>query len=342
VTEGGNPTRRALVTGGTGFTGSALVKRLRERGLDVRVLDNQKGIFFDELSRLGADIRIGSVTDYEQVKKAVHGCSVIFHLAAAFRTINVSKSLYWDVNVNGVVNMAKASLEEGVDRFVYCSTEGVHGHVERPPADENGPINPQDYYEYTKWEGERALQPFVEKGLPSVILRPTAIYGPGDPERFYMIYRRVLTGTFPMFGDGSTWYHPVYIDNLVQAFELAMDRREAIGQAYLIGDESYCSIEDLVRKTAKSLNVDVKIPHLPFWLIWLPSVLCEAVCKPLRIKPPLFPRRADWFRKTRAFDISKAKRELGYAPHVDLDEGLRRTADWYRREGMLGEPGGPS
>ncbi len=327
--------RTVLVTGGTGFTGSALVRRLLERGLTVRVLDNQEGMFHEELKGLGAQIELGSVTDEETVRRMIQGCSVVYHLAAAFRKINAPKSLYWSVNVDGTALMARLSLEAQVDRFIYCSTEGVHGHVEKPPAAESAPINPQDYYEYTKWEGEKAMQPFVEQGLRSVILRPTAIYGPGDPERFYMIYRRVSSGVFPMFGDGRTWYHPVYIDNLVQAFELAMDKPEAIGQVYLIGDEEYCSIEELVRGVAAALGIDVKIPHFPFWLIWIPSVTCEAICKPLRLKPPLFPRRADWYRKTRAFDISKAKRELGYAPQIGLAEGLRRTAAWYRQMGLL-------
>ena len=335
MTELRQDSRRALVTGGTGFTGSALVRRLLERGNPVRVLDNQKGHFHEELEGLGAEIRIGSVTDAAAVREAVEGCELVFHLAAAFRQIDASKEKYWDVNVNGVANIAAASLEAGVERFVYCSTEGVHGHVHAPPANEDAPINPQDYYEYTKWEGEKALRPFREKGLKAVVLRPTAIYGPGDPERFYLIFRRVASGTFPMFGDGTTWYHPVYIDNLVQAFELAVDREEAIGRDYLVGDEEPVSIENLVRATARAMGVNVRIPHFPFWSLWVPSVVCEAVCKPLGIKPPLFPRRADWYRKTRAFDISRLKTELGYRPSVGLDEGLRRTFEWYVDQGML-------
>jgi len=332
--------RRALVTGGTGFTGSALVRRLLGTGWRVRVLDNQKGRFHDELAAAGAEIVLGSVTDRDTCRQAVAGCDVVFHLAAAFRVVNAPKSVYWDVNVHGVERLAEASLEAGVDRFVYCSTEGVHGHVENPPANEDSPINPQDYYEYTKWEGEKALAPFAERGLKTVVLRPTAIYGPGDPERFFMIYRRVLTGTFPMFGDGKTWYHPVYIDNLVQAFELAAERPEAVGRAYLVGDDTAVSIEELVRATARSMGVEVRIPHFPFWMLWIPSVVCEAVCKPLGIAPPLFPRRADWFRKTRQFDVSRIRQELGYDPEVGLDEGLRRTAEWYWAEGLLPRPAG--
>lgn len=334
--------RTALVTGGTGFTGSALVRRLLERGMKVRVLDNQKGRFYDELNALGAEIRLGSVTDPETCRDSVKGCDLVFHLAAAFRVVDASKDVYWDVNVNGVARLAEASLAEGVDRFVYCSTEGVHGHVHNPPADEDAPINPQDYYEYTKWEGEKALKPIAAKGLKTCVLRPTAIYGPGDPERFFMIYKRVLTGTFPMFGDGSTWYHPVYIDNLVHAFELAVDREEAIGREYIIGDHDAVSIKNLVLGVARAMGVSVKIPHFPFWTLWYPAVICEAICKPLGLKAPIFPRRADWYRKTRQFDVSRAVRELGYDPKVDLDEGLRRTAEWYWAEGLLPRTGGSS
>ena len=95
-----------------------------------------------------------------------------------------------------------------------------------------------------------------------------------------------------------------------------------------------------MRATARAMNVPVKIPRFPFWSIWIPSVACEAICKPLGISPPLFPRRADWYRKTRQFDISRAKRELGFHPEIGLDEGLRRTAEWYWDEGLLPRPRG--
>jgi nucleoside-diphosphate-sugar epimerase len=83
------------------------------------------------------------------------------------------------------------------------------------------------------------------------------------------------------------------------------------------------------------MNVDVKIRHFPVWPLVIAGHLCEKLCKPLRITPPIFPRRVDWYRQNRAFDISKARRDLGYDPAVGLDEGLRRTADWYRDEGYL-------
>ena len=114
-----------------------------------------------------------------------------------------------------------------------------------------------------------------------------------------------------------------------------MEPGKGRGQAYLIADEEYVSIETLVRKTANALGVDVKIPHYPVWPLVVVGHIFEKACKPFKITPPIFPRRVDWYRQNRAFDISKAKRELGYQPKIDLDEGLKRTGEWYRQEGYI-------
>jgi len=326
---------RILVTGGTGFTGKALVQRLLEQGHQVVALDYKEGLKTQELRDRGAEVILGSVTDKDVVRRAVRGVEVVHHVAAAFREMNVPDTYYHEVNVGGTRNVLEAALAEGVRKVVYCSTCGVHGNVDRPPAGEDAPIQPADYYQRTKWEAEPVVREFNQRGLETVILRPAAIYGPGDPERFFLIFKRVARGTFPMFGNGKTYYHPLYIDNLVDAFLLAMENGRGNGEAYLIADEQYLEIEDLVRRVARALQVDVKIPHLPVWPVVAAGHVCEKVCKPFGITPPLFPRRVDWYRQNRAFRIDKAKRDLGYAPGVDIDEGLRRTAEWYRREGYL-------
>lgn len=326
---------KILVTGGTGFTGKALVRRLLDEGHQVVALDYKEGYKTDELRQWGAEVIIGSVTDPEVVARAMKGVKVVHHLAAAFRELNVPDRHYWEVNVGGTKNVVEAAHREGVHKFVYCSTCGVHGNVEHPPAGEDAPIRPADYYQQTKYEAEPIVLEYVGRGLKATILRPAAIYGPGDPERFYLIFKRVAKGVFPMFGDGKTLYHPLYIDNLIDAFLLAQEEDKGVGEAYLIADEEYVAIEDLVRRVAMALDVEVKIPHYPLWPVVIAGHICEKICKPLRITPPLFPRRVDWYRQNRAFKIDKAKRDLRYQPKVGLDEGLRRTAEWYRKEGML-------
>ena len=326
---------KVLVTGGTGFTGKALVKRLIEAGHKVVSLDYQEGLKTDEISSWGAKVVIGSVTEPAVVERCMEGVDVVHHLAAAFRELDVPNSYYDEVNVGGTRIVLESAFAHKVKKFVYCSTCGVHGNVDNPPADENAPIQPADYYQKTKYEAEPIVNEYCAKGMDTVIIRPTAIYGPGDPERFQMIFRRVSKGVFPMFGSGKTLYHPLYIDNLIDAFMLAMEPGKGCGQAYLIADEDYVSIETLVRKTAQALGVEVKIPHYPVWPLVLAGHVCEKACKPFNITPPIFPRRVDWYRQNRAFDISKAKRELGYQPKIDLDEGLKRTGEWYKQEGYI-------
>jgi nucleoside-diphosphate-sugar epimerase len=138
-----------------------------------------------------------------------------------------------------------------------------------------------------------------------------------------------------MFGDGKATYHPLYIDNLIDAFELAAEKDGAIGQTYLIADENYYQLNELVRRIGNALELDVNIIHFPFTPLWIAAVITEVVYKPLQRNPPLFRRRVDWFRQNRAFDISKAKEELGFEPKINLQTGVIRTAKWYRENGYL-------
>ena len=327
---------KILVTGGTGFTGSHLVRRLLSRGHEVLALDNQEGIFFKELQQEGAKVTIGTVTDENLLRSLIPGCEVIYHLAAAFRRVNLPKSEYVNVNVNAMRKLLDIARENKVRKIVYCSTQGVHGNVENPPGDENTPIKPEDFYQFTKYKGEEVAQEYIQQGMDITILRPTAIYGPGDPGRFLMMYRQVKKGVFPFFGKGQALYHPVYIDNFIDAFELAAEKPAAKGQAYIIADGKYYTIEQIVREIAKVMNVDLKVLHLPFWAIYSVSALVELVFKPFPWwDPPLFRRRADWFRQNRAFKIDKARRDMGYDAKIGLTEGLKRTYEWYKANGYL-------
>lgn len=326
---------RVLVTGGTGFTGTALVKRLIQQGHHVVALDYKEGLQCDVLRAQGAEVFIGSVTDQPAVERSMKGVELVFHLAAAFRELNKRDSFYDEVNVGGTRMVMAAARRHGVRKFIYCSTCGVHGNVTHPPANEDAPIQPADYYQRTKYEGELVVTQERDEGLETVILRPAAIYGPGDPERFYMIFKQVLRGTFPIFGSGRTLYHPLYIDNLVDAFLLCMPSGVGKGRVYLIADESYYSIEEIVKAVGSALAVPVRISHYPVLPLVILGHMMEKACKPFGVAPPIFPRRVDWYRQNRAFDISRAKRELGYTPRVHLEEGLRRTGAWYRENGYL-------
>jgi len=326
---------KVFVTGGTGFTGAALVQRLLKDRHEVSVLDSKPGLISSQLKAAGADLHSGSVTDTDQVAEAINGAEVVVHVAAAFRETGAPDSLYKSVNVDGTRIVLDEAVRAGVRKFVYCSTQGVHGHIENPPGDETSPIAPADYYQQSKYEGELEVREHAKGRIEFTIIRPTAIYGPGDPERFVMIFKRAMKGFFPMFGSGQTFYHPVYIDNLVDALILAMDPGKGADEAYIIGDEEYFSIDDLVRRVGKAIDVEVSVPRFPIWPLIIAGHVCEKICKPFGINPPIFPRRVDWFRQVRAFRIDKAKKDLGYQPRVGIDEGLRKTGEWYKANNYI-------
>jgi nucleoside-diphosphate-sugar epimerase len=179
---------RVLVTGGMGFTGSHLVRRLLSRRHEVLVIDLNRGLFYDELRDKGAKIELGSITDPAVVNKMVKESEVVYHIAAAFRQMNVPSRFYWNVNVEGTRNLLDAAYRFRVKKFIHCSTVGVYGNVKNPPADENSPISPADYYQVTKYEGEKLVRHYVEQGLNAVTLLPAGIYGPGDPGRFLFYF----------------------------------------------------------------------------------------------------------------------------------------------------------
>jgi len=326
---------KLLVTGGTGFTGSCLVEYLIDKGHHISVLDNQKGLFYDHLINKGASIILGSVTDRDTVKKSLEDVQGVFHLAAAFRQINVSRKTYWDINVEGTRIICEESLKKPLQKFVYCSTQGIHGDIKNPPGNEDSPIVPVDYYQYTKYEGEKVIKEFTSKGLKSVIIRPTAIYGPGDPERFLYLFHFARKGKFYMFGSGKAFYHPVYIDNLCDGFYAAWESDKINAEVYIIADKDYFTIKELVKKIGQSMGIKVKFIHLPFFPLYIAACLCEFIYKPFKKSPPLFRRRVDWFRQNRAFKIDKARQELNYNPRIGIEEGLKRTAKWYKDNNYL-------
>jgi nucleoside-diphosphate-sugar epimerase len=138
-----------------------------------------------------------------------------------------------------------------------------------------------------------------------------------------------------MIGSGKPFYHLTYIDDLVEGFRLCGTVPAATGRTYILAGPRYTTLEQLVTMVARELKVEPPRFHWPVWPFWTAGLLCEMVCVPLGIEPPIFRRRVDFYTKSRAFDTTRARTELGFAPAVDLEDGIKRTADWYRREGLL-------
>jgi nucleoside-diphosphate-sugar epimerase len=325
---------KILVTGGTGFTGHNLSQKLLQDGHQVRLLvRSKKRVALDPHPAL--EIQEGDIRDRIAVDRAVEGVQKVFNIAAMFRTAASVDQDYRDIHVEGVRHLVEAAVRHQVGRFVHCSTVGVHGDVKVPPATEESPFAPADIYQRTKLEGELLARDLAAKnGLALSVVRPTAIYGPGDL-RLLKLFKLAVKKITPVIGTGKIYYHMVYIDDLVQGFILASEVEAAIGQVFIVGGDENMILDDLLSTIAKITGrPDTKF-HIPAWPFQLAGSLCEKICIPLGIEPPIYRRRVDFFTKSRSFDISKAKRMLGYTPKYGLQEGLGRTAQWYKEKGLL-------
>jgi nucleoside-diphosphate-sugar epimerase len=327
-----------LVTGATGFTGGHLASALARRGHEVRALVRPRSRARFDASNLPADGVVaveGDLVAADTLAGACAGVEVVYHIAATYREAGQPDSAYHAINVDGTRHLLDAARASGVRRVVHCSTGGVHGHVAHPPANEDAPFNPGDVYQRTKLAAEQLARTFgTAEGLDVVVVRPIGIHGPGDT-RFLKMFKGLARGRFPMLGPGTVYYHLTYIDDLVEGFRLCGEVPAAAGRTYLLAGDRYTTLNELVAIVAQELGVSPPRLHLPVWPVWLAGLACELVCVPLRIEPPLYRRRVDFYTKSRAFDITRARTELGYRPAVDLRTGIRRTIAWYRAQGWI-------
>jgi nucleoside-diphosphate-sugar epimerase len=236
------------------------------------------------------------------------------------------------VNALAVRDVIEAAAHAAVKRVVHCSTVGVHGDIEHPPANEDAPLKPGDIYQQTKLEGEElARDTAARTGIEIVIARPSGIYGPGD-RRLLKLFRGVVRGRLPILGSGEIYYHLTYIDDLVEGFRLCGEHASAANRTYILAGGEVTTLNQLVALIAAVARVKPPRLHLPVWPFWAAGAVCEAVCVPLGIEPPIYRRRVDFYTKSRAFDITRARREIGYDPKVSLREGIARTLAWYGQQ----------
>ncbi len=323
-----------LVTGAGGFTGLALTRALAARGHPVRALARTPGQV-PELERAGAEVVQGDVRDPLIIQRAVQGRALVFHLAAVFRRAGVPDSLYREVHVDATRHLIEAAAAAGVRRFVHCSTVGVHGDVADGPADEDAPMAPGDIYQRTKLEGEAAARDTAARtGLALTVVRPGPIYGPAD-RRLLKLIGGVARRRFFLLGSGKPHFQMVYVDDLVEGLRLAAETPEAAGRTYILTGEEAPTLRELVQEIAAIARVPAPRMRLPVWPFWLAGALCEVVCVPLGVEPPIYRRRVKFFTNNRWFDISRARAELGFAPRMPLREGIRRTLDSYRNLGWV-------
>ena len=325
---------RVLVTGATGFTGGHLARHLTARGHVVRALVREPSRAA-ALAAAGIDVVHGDLADATTLPAALGGIEIVHNVAALYRQAGLPRELYARVNAVAVGELVEAAARAGVRRVVHCSTVGVHGDIEHPPADEDAPLRPGDVYQQTKVDGERlGREAAARTGVELTIVRPSGIYGPGD-RRLLKLFKGVATRRFVVLGDGEIFYHLTYVEDLVEGMRLAGEVPDGANRNYILAGGEVTTLNELCERIARVAGVAPPRLHLPVWPVWTAGAICEALCAPLGLEPPIYRRRVDFFTKSRAFRIDRARRELGYAPAVGLDEGIRRTLTWYREQGWV-------
>ncbi len=322
----------AIVTGANGFIGFHLVRRLLELGTKVRVLvrsDTQRAKFYTD----AIDVVVGDLRDKSSMSGLCRNADVIFHLGSTM-AFDLKETDFLDINVGGTERLIQLATVERVPRFILVSSGGIHNNKFGEPVDEESEVWASNIYLDSKIQAEAIAKELYRSDPDRLsIVRPSLVYGPGDWRRL-KLYRAVVRGYFMMIGSGSTLIHPVYCGDLVDGLLLAAADKGR-GETFLLGGPESLSIQAFVRVIADAAGKPLLPWKIPAGPVQLVASMCESVCRTFSISPPISPRRLSFFLKHRRYDISKARRFLGYEPRTRVVEGVKRTMTWYKEQGWL-------
>lgn len=328
---------RALVTGGGGFLGSAIARMLHDRGDAVTVLGRSR---YPRLESAGINTIQGDLRDAPAVQQAVAGVDVVFH-AGAVTGIWGPRQTFRDINVGGTRNVLAACRDAGVAKLVYTSSPSVvFGKDDLRGVNESTPY-PERYlavYPETKAEAERMVLAANDGRLATVALRPHLIWGPGDPHLIPGVIDRARKGRLKRVGDGRNLVDIVYVDNAAEAHLGAADRLEpgaaCGGRAYFISQGEPVALWPWLNELLAAIGAPMVVRSVGYGAAYLAGAAFERLYGLMGInrEPPMTRFLAAQLAKSHYFDISAARRDLGYNPRVSTEEGLERLIEWLRRE----------
>jgi nucleoside-diphosphate-sugar epimerase len=323
-----------LITGGNGLLGRHLATALLHRADSVRVLARPTE---DTrwLEGQGVVIYRGDVRCPETLTAPMSGAWAVLHLASMMGIWRPIED-YHAVNVTGTENVCRAALAQGVGRIVHVSSWKVYGMALGEPASEQFLLRPfGEPYSITKAAGDIAVQRMiVDDRLPAVIIRPGTFFGPGDQLNFGRIADRLRVGRGITVGRGDNVLPLVYVTDVVQGLLLALDRKHAVGQAYNITNDRPLTQQQLLDAIAYEIGARPPRIHVPYQALYAAGSAAEklAILTRSRHQPVLTRLGVKTFGTDNRHAIDKARRELGYQPMVDLRDGVRLTAEWYRTQ----------
>ena len=325
-----------LVTGATGFLGSALARELLKEGRTLKLLV-RKNSDTRNIDELDCEVAHGDLQDRDSLKSALAGCHTLYHTAAYYSLWSQDKKLIYDINVQGTRNILESALEMGVEKIVYTSTVGCIGLSEDgTPANENQPMNPATLcndYKLSKYEAEQVAHELFGRGLPVIIVNPSTPIGPRDIKP---------TPTGKIILDFLNRKMPAYIDtglNLIDVTDCARghilaEEKGRPGERYILGNKNM-SLKDILLALETLTGLKAPRIKLPYWVAYTAGLACEWASDNITHQPPSVPlagvKMAKYFMY---FDPSKAIRELGL-PQNPVENALGQAVRWFKENPVL-------
>ncbi len=329
-----------LITGATGLLGSHIAEQLVAAGRPVRALV-RPGSDTRLLDELGVEKAVGDVTDLDSLRQASRGVHTVYHVAA-----KVGDWGPWEqfvaVTIDGTRNALQAAKENGVSRFLHVSSISAYGHPdgEGMVLDESAPLGVNlykwSYYSRAKVEAEKLVRAAHEAGdVPVTIVKPSWLYGPRDRASMPRLIRAIRAGKGKLIGDGTNRLNLTYAGNEAEGCILAATAERAVGEAYNLAADGVITQKEYINKIAECLGCPPVTKSVPYRVARSAAFLMELFGHMVgRKKPPLVTRYSVWLIGRRCFFSSeKARKELGWQPTVDYEEGIRRSVEWCEQNG---------
>ncbi|MBK5275529.1 MAG: NAD-dependent epimerase/dehydratase family protein [Desulfuromonadales bacterium] len=324
---------KALVTGGGGFLGGVIVRMLRERGDEVRSFSRGT---YPALAALGVEQVRGDLGDREAVIRAAAGCDAVFHVAAK-AGIWGSYSDFYTANVSGTENVLAACRANGIGKLVYTSSPSVvfdGRDVESGDESLPYPARYEAHYPATKAKAEQLVLAANSPELSTSALRPHLIWGPGDNHLVPRIVAKGRAGKLRRIGDRPCLVDSVYVDNAARAHLQAADHlawgSAPAGRAYFISNGEPLPLWEMVNRILAAAEIPPVTRSIPPKLAYAAGCICEGLWGLLHLsgEPPMTRFVAHELATSHWFDISAARRDLGYHPEVSIEQGLLRLRHW--------------
>lgn len=327
---------KTLITGSTGFLGSAVLRELLDDGREVKVLV-RKGTRTANIDGLDVEIAYGDLRDLESIRSALTGCDILYHVAAYYSLWDRDQQLIYEINVEGTRKILQAAKEKGLEKIVYTSTVGCIGlNEDQTPATENtffNQITLSNDYKKSKYQAEQVALEFARGGLPMVIVNPSTPVGPRDikPTPTGKIILDFLNREMPAYLD--TGLNLIDVKDCARGHILA-EQKGVPGERYILGNQNM-SLLDILLTLEKITGLKAPRIKMPFWVALTAGWACEMVSNHLTGKPPAVPlagvKMAKYFMY---FDSSKAVQKLGLAQNP-VENALRQSVDWFKDNNYL-------